>query len=67
MGNMKDYQERVIKEQRQLNEKIFNLDMFLGRKHDDVSPNHMELLNKQLHIMKEYSVILSYRIADFTE
>jgi len=67
MGNMKDWQKRVIDEQRQLAEKIFNLDMFFGRKHDDIAPNHLELLKKQLHTMKEYSVILSHRIADFTE
>lgn len=64
---MKGWQKRVIKEQRQLAEKIFNLDMFLGGSHDDISPKHLELLQKQLHTMREYSAILSHRIADFTE
>lgn len=66
LGKMKEWQERVIVEQKELAEKIFNLDMFLGGQHN-ISPNQLLLLKKQVHVMREYSAILYDRITDFTE
>jgi len=63
---MKDWQERVIQEQRELAEKIFKLDVFLSGQYD-ISSNQLLLLKKQLFVMREYSAILYDRITDFTE
>lgn len=60
------YQEKVFEEKRQLDEKIYNLNMFLGGTHD-ISPKHLELLKQQFFTMKEYSEILHKRILNFKE
>jgi hypothetical protein len=61
---MEPWQERVIEEKKQLDEKIFNLDKFTGE-NQNISPNQLRYLKMQQVSMKEYSAILQARILDF--
>ena len=62
---MNDWQERVVEEKVELNNKIKRLDEFLVDKNDEEQV--FRLLRLQLHCMLEYSGILVMRIALFSE
>lgn len=63
---MADWQERVIEERRLLEEKIEKLDIFLhSAEVSAVSKDEFERMTRQLEVMREYSAILSARIAWF--
>ena len=63
---MKDYQERVIAERKELNNKIVSLNNFL---YSDLSINltfrERDLMKDQLQIMMQYSSIIMERINNF--
>jgi len=61
---MKEYQERVIKEQKELKEKIVKLENFLGDYDKRLIPSKAEysLLCNQLEFMNKYNDILLERI-----
>jgi len=66
---MKDYQKRVLTEQKELSNKIINLTVFITdfdktKKLDELDFN---LLNKQLEIMLEYHRVLQMRVVNFKE
>jgi len=63
---MKPYQERVVEEQKALEEKILNLDAFI-RTEDfrAIFQAERTRMEKQLEVMREYSRILSWRIEGF--
>ena len=66
---MKDYQERVFKEHRELNEKMKKLSLYLeGQKQPGAKDSHDVVLDRlllmlRLGAMKQYSTILGHRIA----
>jgi hypothetical protein len=67
---MDDYQQRVIAEKQDLDEKKKKLGIFLqGRNtaYRDLSPQDQRLLERQYDAMNEYSGILRERIARFTK
>lgn len=61
------YQERVIKEKRELDEKAFKLSAFIGNNplFDTIDTEEQERMKEQCEIMWEYSEILGKRIAAF--
>lgn len=66
---MQEYQERVIQEQKDLDEKILKLDAFLQRPNFyQRVPDSVErsLLRAQFGAMKEYSRLLGERIRCFS-
>jgi hypothetical protein len=63
---MQPHQERVILEKRELDDKLNKLAAFLqGGIFAALAAEDRELLKQQAHHMKEYSVILAKRIANF--
>ena len=63
---MKDFQQRVVDEHTDLENKIEKLDTFLESDlFDSVSPEEQHLLVQQLYVMELYSDILSSRIKAF--
>lgn len=63
---MEAYQERVVLEKKELDEKISKLEPFMvSQLFEKLSTNDQYLLNKQHLAMKEYSTILSLRIQRF--
>lgn len=65
--NKQAYQDRVIEEKSQLDEKIAKLRVFIGGKtYLDLDGNDQILLNRQLGIMEQYSEVLDDRIKYFT-
>jgi hypothetical protein len=64
---MEAYQERVITEKTELDQRIEKLQAFSGSdKYADVPSEERERLFRQLHVMEQYSGILGERIAAFT-
>jgi hypothetical protein len=60
---MQDWQQRVIGEKDQLDDRIEKLESFLSSTQvDNVEENALELLQRQLTVMQEYSAILGERI-----
>jgi len=61
---MQKHQERVIQEQKELNEKIVKLEDFLGDYDKRLIPSQAEysLLCRQLDVMQSYNEILIERI-----
>ncbi len=63
---MEDYQERAIKERKELNEKIVKLTTFLfSEKVYSLDEVEKDQLHGQLHTMINYSTILFDRIVNF--
>lgn len=67
MTQYADWQQRVIDEQRDLNDKIVKLTGFLfgGDELRRVSPEDQDLLREQLTHMQAYSTVLCRRIIHF--
>lgn len=66
--NVKDYQQRVIDEVEELDEKIEKLDAFTGTDNFYSLPSvEQELLCKQLQHMRDYSSVLRKRINLFAK
>jgi hypothetical protein len=63
----KDYQQRVIEEKRELDEKLAKLDAF-GRTElfAALPADEQGRLNRQHSLMEAYSAVLGERIANFT-
>lgn len=61
---MKDWMLRVIAEQEELDAKIMKLQTFLDAE-PGIEDKVIQLLHKQLGIMKDYSQVLSERIQWF--
>lgn len=65
---MRDYQDRVIAEKRELDAKHAKLAVFIG---EDIYPTldetERDLLIEQLDLMKQYSAVLGERIARFDQ
>ena len=66
---MKEHQERVIQEQKELNEKITKLGDFLGDYDKRLIPSQAEysLLCRQFDVMQSYNEILMERISLYEE
>ena len=66
---MQPYQERVVEEKRELDEKAHKLSDFIGNNplFDNIAPDEQELMKEQCETMWEYSEILGKRIDGFTE
>jgi len=66
---MKDYQNRIIEEKSELDEKAKKLSDFIGNNplFDNIAPEEQELMKEQCETMWEYSEILGKRIAGFTK
>jgi hypothetical protein len=66
---MKEYQERVVEEKKQLDIKIKALEAFLGAEESPqiVSAGEFERLTRQLGVMSQYSGILHERISHFND
>jgi len=63
---MQAYQERVIEEKQQLDEKIEKLQTFVGTEAmSTVSAVQGSLLRSQLSVMEAYSTILGERIKEW--
>jgi len=65
---MEPYQERVIQEKRELDERLKKLDAFIvagTERWDKVPAEEQERLCRQAEIMTDYSAILGERIAAF--
>jgi len=60
---MEAYQERVVLEKKELDEKINKLSVFVSS--DTLKEDVANVLKKQLAIMIDYSNILSERISNF--
>ena len=65
---MEAYQERVIAEKKELDERATKLSDFIGRnpQFDKIDPAEQERMKEQCEIMWQYSEILGKRIAAFT-
>jgi len=66
---MKEYQERVIQEQKELGEKIIKLTtflMFFDLQNADIDIDNWQLLYHQLSDMLSYNQILQKRVYLFT-
>lgn len=60
---MEAFKERLIQEYNELNERIGKLDNFFTHlSDDDVSKEMVEIMGKQLEVMKEYSNLLHKRM-----
>lgn len=65
---MQDYQQRVIQEKQELDEKISKLkDFICGDKYNTLPVSEQNRLTKQLEYMEGYSEILNERIKNFGE
>ena len=64
---MQDFQQRVVTEKAELDEKLENLCLFCcyGRTFETLPLMERERLNQQRHVMTSYSAILGARIAAF--
>jgi hypothetical protein len=63
---MEAYQQRVVDEKRELDEKLAALRVFLqGQTYANLNAHERNLLYKQAGVMAEYSRILGERIAAF--
>ena len=62
---MEDWQQRVVEEKKELNEKIMKLVTFLFTSTFEISENARKLLEMQRDVMLKYSDILTARIEDF--
>lgn len=63
---MEAYQQRVIEEKSELDERISKLHMFISNKpQDKLSKVTLFLLEKQLDAMRDYTKILGIRISLF--
>jgi hypothetical protein len=63
---MEAYQERVVLEKKELDEKISKLSPFISsEKFLSVEQNEADRLRNQLSVMIDYSNILGERIANF--
>lgn len=63
---MESYQERVVKEKRDLDASIKELSLFLGSdRAESWASSEMRLLKRQLHSMSGYSTALGERIEGF--
>lgn len=61
---MLPYQERVVAERRQLNEKIARLEAFVDSDaYPRLSETEQDLLKQQLAAMRQYRYILALRVA----
>jgi len=61
-----DFQERVVQEQHELSEKSLKLARFLfSPQSEGISEEEKGLMQKQLHIMLDYSLVLLARITSF--
>ena len=64
---MTDWQQRVVDEKKELDEKLVKLEAFLRSSPVGlVSPEELSLLDSQQTIMRSYSNILGLRIENFT-
>lgn len=65
---MQEFQQRVVAEKTELDEKVSRLKSFCtGEKFRDLPPGEQERLVRQLGIMREYSDILRERITAFSQ
>lgn len=62
---MRPYQERVVKEKKELDEKLEKLQQFLKEPVGEPSEAELHLLSNQASVMQTYSRILRERIALF--
>lgn len=63
---MKDFQQRVVEEKKELDSKLSNLKTFMSSKDYESLPlKHKQLLIRQRVLMDEYSDILKNRIELF--
>ena len=63
---MRDYKERVIAEKKELDAKLQRLSVFLdGDSLKTLPQAEQERMQRQLVIMKDYSMVLEERIAAF--
>lgn len=63
---MVPYQQRVVDERSALDEKIVSLLKFLGTSaYHDLDPEEQRRLQKQYHLMQQYSDVLAERIVTF--
>lgn len=63
---MEDWQARVVREKKELDEKIERLSIFLGtREFQALNSVDRALLESQLRFMTEYTNILGHRISRF--
>lgn len=64
---MQDYQLRVIEEKTALDEKIVKLKDFIRSNpaFESLQQGEKSMMEYQLHVMKEYSRALEYRIHNF--
>lgn len=65
---MLPYQERVVQEKQELDDRIIRLTEFtLSHNFEGVNLYEQQRLNRQLRVMQEYSAILAERISEFGE
>ena len=65
-GYMELYQERVIKEKEELDEKVSKLQAFVGsERFNSVESDEANRMRNQLSVMIDYSTILGDRISNF--
>ena len=65
---MKPYQERVVAEKRELDDRVNKLHAFLESPvSDEVDRQELVRLGRQLQIMREYAGVLAERIEAFKE
>jgi len=62
---MKDYQARMLKEQKKLGERIKGLTEFIRDGIGSVSPEEQRLMRLQLSAMTMYQQALSFRVINF--
>jgi len=63
---MKPYQERVVKEKEELDDKISRLRPFVsGENFKNLPEDERERMSRQLDLMEDYSKVLSERITAF--
>ena len=65
---MLPYQERVIEEKRQLDDKLFRLGQFIldSGAYNSLPIEEVQRLNRQMKSMEDYSDVLGERIAAFS-
>jgi hypothetical protein len=63
---MQEFQQRVLEEKKQLDERLEKLTAFInGSKFETLDAADQERLHHQQEVMREYAQILAERIADF--
>lgn len=66
MARLKDWQERLVEEKAQADEKVKRLDAFVrGPKFDGIHVEDRALLREQLAVMTRYAEILQERVSRF--